>query len=66
MLPSDQFYVDSLLKHRKGRRGGYEYLVKWKGHPLSAASWESARDISDSLIQGYHAGLRRLPRARSD
>jgi transposase InsO family protein len=51
-LPAGQFHVDRLLDmRRKGR--GMQYLVKWAGY--EEPTWEPSRNISDDLIQEYHA-----------
>jgi hypothetical protein len=63
-LPSDQFYVDRLLKHRLRADGGYEYLVRWVGFGPEGDEWVRAVDVDDSLIQGYLRSKTRLPRGR--
>ena len=32
------YEVESILKHQK-QGCGYQYYVKWKGYPISNASW---------------------------
>ena len=63
-LPSDQFYVDSLLDH-KLVGGKHSYLVKWSGFDASEATWVPAVDIEDGLINKYMATRRTLPRDRA-
>jgi hypothetical protein len=60
-IQSDWYYVDELLGHRM-RKGKHEYYVKWKGYPVSAATWESATDIDESLIQDYMRRATHVPR----
>ena len=60
-LPSDQFYVDSLLDH-KMVDGKHTYLVKWSGFDVSEATWVPAVDIEDGLINKFLATRRTLPR----
>ena len=31
--------VETILNHRK-RGQGYQYFVKWRGYPITDASWE--------------------------
>ena len=47
LLEGEEVYeVDSILKHRRrGRK--YEYYVKWKGYPISEATWEAEEAFSD-------------------
>jgi len=40
------YEVDSIINHRKRGRG-YQYYVKWKGYPISKASWEPEQAFSD-------------------
>ena len=48
LLEGEEVYeVDSILKHRRrGRK--YEYYVKWKGYPISEATWEAEEAFSDN------------------
>ena len=47
LLEEEEVYeVESILKHR--RRGqGYQYLLKWKGYPITNAMWESESAFSN-------------------
>jgi hypothetical protein len=54
-IPSDQFYVDRLMRHRVLAGGGFEYLVRWTGFGPDSDSWVPALDIEDSLVQAYLA-----------
>ena len=42
-----EYEVDRILRHRKrrGRGGGDEYLVLWKGFDASEATWEKASNL---------------------
>jgi len=40
------YKVETILNHRKGGRG-YQYYVKWKGYPVSDASWEPEQAFSN-------------------
>jgi hypothetical protein len=46
---AETLYIEKIIDQRfskKTRRKTYlEYLVKWKGHPIEDASWESEMDI---------------------
>jgi hypothetical protein len=47
LIEGDEVYeVETILKHRKRSRG-YQYYVKWKGYPISEASWEPEYVFSD-------------------
>jgi hypothetical protein len=40
------YEVETILKHRKRGRG-YQYFIKWRGYPISDASWEPENLFSD-------------------
>ena len=40
------YEVETILNHRKRGRG-YQYYVKWRGYPISDASWEPEHVFSD-------------------
>jgi len=40
------YKVETILNHRKRGRG-YQYYVKWKGYPVSDASWEPEQAFSN-------------------
>jgi len=40
------YKVETILNHRKRGRS-YQYYVKWKGYPVSDASWEPEQAFSD-------------------
>ena len=47
LLEEEEVYeVENILKHRRRGRG-YQYYVKWKGYPISDATWESESAFSD-------------------
>jgi hypothetical protein len=37
--------IDQRVSKKTWRKTYLEYLVKWKGHPIQDASWESEVDI---------------------
>jgi hypothetical protein len=50
---SDIFTVESILDHR-GEPQHFEYRVKWKGYPMSEATWEPAHSFLDTqCIRDY-------------
>jgi Chromo (CHRromatin Organisation MOdifier) domain len=46
LLEGEEVYeVETILKHqRRGRE--YQYYVKWKGYPVTEATWEHASAFS--------------------
>ena len=47
LIEGEEVYkVENILRHRKRGRG-YQYYVKWKGYPISEASWEPEEVFSD-------------------
>ena len=47
LLEGEEVYeVETILNHRK-RGQGYQYYVKWRGYPISDASWEPEHFFSD-------------------
>jgi len=52
------YEVDSIINHQK-LGWGYQYYVKWKGYPISEASWEPEQAFSDdgdmlTLYKNWH------------
>jgi hypothetical protein len=47
LVEGEEVYeVETILKHRKRGRG-WQYFVKWRGYPISDASWEPEHVFSD-------------------
>ena len=47
VIEGEEVYeVETILKHRQRGRG-HQYYVKWKGYPISEASWEPEHVFSD-------------------
>ena len=47
-----EWLVDRLLDHRKVKRGTRhidQYLVEWKGYPISEATWEPIENLTRSM-----------------
>ena len=47
-----EWQVDRLLDHRRVRRGTRQvdqYLVEWKGYPISEATWEPIENLTGSI-----------------
>jgi hypothetical protein len=49
MSVADKPHMEKIIDQRIGkktrRKTYFEYLVKWKGHPIEDASWENESDI---------------------
>jgi hypothetical protein len=43
--PQMECILDKRVSKRTRRREYFEYLVKWKDHPVEDASWESEAEI---------------------
>ncbi|KAK9402338.1 Tf2-1: Tf2-1 [Crotalus adamanteus] len=57
-VAGSQYEVQEVLDSRK-RYGKLQYLLRWRGYPLSEATWVGERDINaPKLIQAFH---RRYP-----
>jgi hypothetical protein len=47
LIEGEEVYeIEYILRHRKRGRG-YQYYVKWKGYPITEASWEPEEVFSD-------------------
>ena len=55
LLEGEEVYeVDSILKHRRRGRG-YQYYIKWKGNPITEATWENESAFSENgdMLEQY-------------
>jgi hypothetical protein len=43
--PHMEKIIDQRIGNKTRRKTYFEYLVKWKGHPIEDASWENESDI---------------------
>ena len=47
LLEGENFYeVESILRHRHRGRG-YQYIIKWKGYPITDVMWEAKTAFSN-------------------
>ena len=55
LLEGEEVYeVETILKHRRrGRK--YQYYIKWKGYPITEATWENELAFSDdgNMVEQY-------------
>ena len=59
LIKGEEVYeVENILRHRK-RGHRYQYYMKWKGYPISKASWEPEEVFSDEgdLLTRYKKGI---------
>ena len=55
LLDGEEVYeVESIMKHR-WRGQGYQYYIKWKGYPITEATWENEMAFSDdsNMLEQY-------------
>jgi len=49
------YEIETILKHR--RRGkGHQFLVKWKGYPITKATWQPSADFEkggEEVLEEY-------------
>ncbi|KAI9297574.1 chromo-domain-containing protein [Neoconidiobolus thromboides FSU 785] len=51
------YIVEAILEHKKIKRGGYQYLIKWQGFPHEENTWEDEDNIlSKDLLDDYWKG----------
>jgi hypothetical protein len=43
--PQMESIIDKRISKKTRRKEYFEYLVKWKGHPVEDASWEDEEEI---------------------
>jgi hypothetical protein len=43
--PQMERIIDKMISKKTRRKEYFEYLVKWKGHPVEDASWEDEETI---------------------
>ena len=43
--PQMENIIDQRISKETQRKKYFEYLIKWKGHPIEDASWESEAEI---------------------
>ena len=41
----NKYWIEKILRKRKGTKGQFEYFIKWKGWPSKFNSWICAKDI---------------------
>jgi Chromo (CHRromatin Organisation MOdifier) domain len=49
LIEGEEVYeIETILNHHKKRGRGYQYFIKWRGYPISDASWEPEHSFSDN------------------
>jgi hypothetical protein len=43
--PQMERIIDQIISNKTRRKKYFEYLIKWKGHPIEDSSWESEVEI---------------------
>ena len=58
-----EYEVELILKHRRIKDQGIQYQVKWKGYPISEATWEPTSNLNHArdLIQDYQERRHIIP-----
>ena len=44
----EEYEVERILNHQNLPDGSTQYLVKWSGYPLSAATWQNMNDLANA------------------
>ena len=55
LLEEEETYkVENILKHRRQGQG-YQYYIKWKGYPITKATWENESAFSNNgdMLEQY-------------
>ena len=48
LIDGEELYeIENIMKHQKRGRG-YQYYIKWKGYPITEATWEPEDIFSDN------------------
>src|SRR5712672_2861260 len=53
---NEEFEVETIINHRLfGQRKTLQYLIKWKGYPLSDNTWEPVDNVhAPEIVKQYH------------
>ena len=58
VLGQEEYEVEEILNSKKGKglRGTLRYLVKWKGYPITEATWEPKANVihARKAVQDFH------------
>jgi hypothetical protein len=63
---SEEYEVEAVLDSRH-RYGKLQYLVHWKGWPISSRTWEPAKNLANApdLVESFHRAYPAKPRPRA-
>lgn len=63
-IPDEEYVVERILKQRRRKGRGLEYLVQWAGYARVANTWEpedNVRDTAADAIRKFHGSLKIAP-----
>lgn len=63
-LGEKEYVVESVVDKRKGKKGGVEYLLKWKGYSDKDNTWEPVENLDcPELIAAFEEKIKKQPKS---